>query len=84
MLHLNEQVRKLEQELKGTYKDNQASTMQILELTKKLNESETEKKELEGKLSAANEYNTHNATLIINKVCILTNFHSLKRSTSLK
>ena len=67
-MQLNEKIRKLENELNGTYKDQQATTMQVLDLTKRLKDVEIEKKELENKLAAANEYNKENAEIIIQKV----------------
>ncbi len=68
MLELNEKVRKLESELSGTYKEQQASTMQVLELTKKANDAELARKDLESKLQAAQDYNNQNATILAQKV----------------
>ncbi len=67
-MQLNEKVRKLESELGGTYKDRQVSTMQVLDLTNKVNDIGREKKEVEERLQAAQEYNNQNAIIINQKV----------------
>jgi hypothetical protein len=67
-MQLNEKVRKLESELTGTYKDQQASTKQVLELTQKLTTVELEKKELETRLSASQTLINENAENIMEKV----------------
>ena len=82
-MQLYEKIRKLEEEKSGTYKDQQETTMQILGLTKKLRDVEIEKKELENKLSAAQEYNKENAAIILQKVqetIILISLPTLIRS----
>ena len=70
MMQLNEKVRKLESELSGTYKENQVSTMQVLELTRKIQELENAKRDTEAKLQAAQEYNEQSATIINEKVIL--------------
>ena len=61
-------MRKLESELTGTYKDQQASTKQVLELTQTLKAVELEKKALEARLSAAQTLINENAENIMTKV----------------
>lgn len=68
VLQLNEKVRKMESELTGTYKDQQMSTMQVLELTKQLKEAEYKKMEMEMKFQAASELIKQNAELLMTKV----------------
>ena len=69
-MQLSEKVRKLESELTGTYKDQQASTKQVLELTQKLKVVELEEKEVEAKLSASQTLINENAENIMNKVTV--------------
>jgi len=65
---LTEKIRTLESELTGTYKEHKESTMQILELTRSLKESEMQRKSLENQVQAMKEYNDHNANIISQKV----------------
>ena len=68
VIELNTKVQKLESELNGTYKENQANTAQILELTKKVKELELEKKDYEMKLQAAKEYSDQSVIVLEKKV----------------
>ena len=68
VMELNEKVRSLENELTGTYKEYKVSSTQILELTKKLNDIEYERQQLQSQLAALKEYNEHNAEIINQKV----------------
>ncbi len=65
---LDEKMRRLESDLNATYKESQASSKQVLQLTQKLQAVELTNKELETRLEDANNVLQNNAENLMAKV----------------